>query len=67
VQVSGEAIILEGEGMLQTGNQGRWPATFRVVVTDGGPGDGTLQLTLLTPFLLELPTEHVLNGGIRTR
>ena len=42
-------------------------ATFHVEVTAGGPGVGTLQLTLLTPFLFVLPTEHVLVGQISTR
>jgi hypothetical protein len=54
----------DGEGMFQTGNQGKSPATFHAVVTAGGPGVGTLRLTLLTPFFFPLPTEHVLNGQI---
>src|SRR5215216_546348 len=53
-----------GAGMFQTGNQGKAPATFHVEVTAGGPGVGTLQLTLLTPFVFGLPTEEVLNGQI---
>jgi hypothetical protein len=53
--------------MFQTGNQGKSSATFHVVVTDGGPGVGTLQLTLITPFFFALPTEHVLNGQINIR
>jgi hypothetical protein len=53
-----------GAGMFQTGNQGKAPATFHVEVTAGGPGVGTLQLTLLTPFVFVLPTEEVLNGQI---
>jgi hypothetical protein len=53
-----------GAGMFQTGNQGKEPATFHVKVTAGGPGVGTLQLTLLTPFVFVLPTEKVLNGRI---
>jgi hypothetical protein len=57
----------EGSGMFQTGNQGKSAATFRVVVTEGGPGVGTLQLTLLEPFEFVLPTEYVLNGQITTR
>jgi hypothetical protein len=64
LSVSGDTATFEGSGMLQTGNQGKSPATFRVIVTDGGPGEGTLQLTLLTPFLFVLPTEEVLNGHI---
>jgi hypothetical protein len=50
--------------MLQTGPGGKFPATFDVQVTAGGPGVGTLELTLLTPFVFPLPTEHVLNGQI---
>ena len=62
--VSGSTATFEGAGMFQTGNQGKEPATFRVVVTEGGPGVGTFQLTLLTPFLFVMPTETVLNGNI---
>lgn len=64
VAVSGNTAMFEGAGMFQTGNQGKEPATFRVVVTEGGPGVGTFQLTLLTPFLFVLPPETVLNGNI---
>jgi hypothetical protein len=42
------------------------PATFHVEVTAGGPGVGTLHLTLLTPMFFDLPVEHVLRGQIRT-
>jgi len=63
---TGDTVTFEGAGMLQTGNLGKSPATFRVVVTDGGPGVGTLQLTLVTPFEFVQPTEHVLNGRIDT-
>ena len=48
-EFSGDQVSFQGTGMLQTGNQGRSPATFQVVVTEGGPGAGTLRLTLLTP------------------
>jgi hypothetical protein len=58
------AASFDGAGMFQTGNQGKSPATFHVEVTAGGPGIGTLRLTLLTPFLFPLPTERVLNGQI---
>src|SRR6266508_2785265 len=54
----------DGVGMFQTGNQGKSPATFHAEVTSGGPGVGTLRLTLLTPFFFPLPTERVLNGQI---
>jgi hypothetical protein len=59
-----DAVTFEGTGMFQTGNLGKSSATFRVVVTEGGPGVGTLQLTLLTPFEFVLPTEHVFDGQI---
>jgi hypothetical protein len=54
----------DGEGMFQTGNQGKSPATFHAEVTAGGPGVGTLHLTLLTPFFFPLPTEHVPDSQI---
>ena len=62
--ISGDMATFDGTGMLQTGNQGKFDATFHVVVTAGGPGVGTLHLTLLTPFVFDLPTERVLNGRI---
>lgn len=68
LSISAGAATFEGSGMLQTGNQGKAAAIFRAVVTDGGPGAGTLQLTLqptlLTPFVVSLPTERVLEGHI---
>lgn len=64
VVLAGDTATFEGTGMFQTGNQGRSAATFRVVVTEGGPGVGTLQLTLVTPFPFVLPTERVLDGRI---
>jgi hypothetical protein len=62
--ISGGTATFSGAGMFQTGNQGKAPATFRVVLKEGGPGEGTFQLTLLTPFLFVLPTETVLSGNI---
>jgi hypothetical protein len=62
--ISGGGASFHGVGMLQTGPGGKFPATFDVQVTAGGPGVGTLQLTLLTPLVFPLPTEHVLNGQI---
>jgi hypothetical protein len=61
------AASFDGAGMLQTGNQGKFPATFHVEVTGGGPGFGTLRLTLLTPIFFALPTERVLVGQISIR
>lgn len=66
-EFSGDQVSFTGTGMFQTGNQGRSPATYQVVVTEGGPGEGTLKLTLLTPFEFVLPTEHVLKGQISVR
>jgi hypothetical protein len=63
--ISGGGATFDGVGMLQTGPDGKFPATFHVVVTAGGPGVGTLTLTLLTPFVFPMPTEHVLNGQIK--
>jgi hypothetical protein len=63
-EIGENAASFEGVGMLQTGNLGKSDATFHVEITEGGPGVGTLRLTLLTPFVFELPVEHVLNGQI---
>ena len=63
--INSDSATFEGAGMFQTGPDGKLPATFHVEVTAGGPGVGTLHLTLLTPFLFDLPVEHVLNGQIR--
>jgi len=38
--IAGDRVTFEGTGMFPTGNQGKSAATFRVVVTEGGPGDG---------------------------
>ena len=62
--ISASAASFDGIGMFQTGNQGKQPATFHFEVTAGGPGVGTLRLTLLTPIFFPLPTEHVLDGQI---
>ena len=69
--ISGGTATLEGSGVLiaHTGNpEKKFPATFRVAVTDGGPGEGTLQLTVLAPAFaagpIALPTEDVMVGQI---
>jgi len=62
--ITAGAASFDGVGMFQTGNQGKLPATFHFEVTAGGPGVGTLHLTLLTPFVFDLPTEQVLDGQI---
>ena len=61
------AATFDGVGMLQTGPDGKFPATFHVDVTAGGPGVGTLELTLITPFPFPMPLEHVLAGQISIR
>jgi hypothetical protein len=65
--IGAASASFNGTGMFQTGNQGKSPATFHVEVTAGGPGVGTLRLTLLTPMFFPLPTEHVLVGRISIR
>jgi hypothetical protein len=62
--IGSSSASFDGAGMLQTGNQGKFPATFHVDVTAGGPGVGTLHLTLLTPFFFDLPIEQVMDGQI---
>jgi hypothetical protein len=72
LSISGGTATLEGSGVLiaHTGSpEKKFAATFRVRVTDGGPGEGTLQLTVLTApgfpvSPIALPTEDVLVGRI---
>jgi opacity protein-like surface antigen len=55
----------DGVGMfLAPGVFDKSAVTFHVEVTAGGPGVGTLHLTLLTPMFFDLPVEHVLHGQI---
>lgn len=57
-----------GSGTLNLGPAGRTPALFWVEVTEGGVGDGTLTLTVLSLPLgsvpVTLPTETVMHGRI---
>ena len=63
--ISGGAASFDGVGMfLAPGVFDKSAATFHVEVTAGGPGVGTLHLTLLTPMFFDLPVEHVLHGQI---
>ncbi len=62
--IGSDSASFDGAGMFQSGNQGKSPATFHVEVTAGGPGVGTLHLTLLTPFFFDLPIEQVMDGQI---
>jgi hypothetical protein len=64
--VGASGASFDGAGMfLAPGVFDKSAATFHVEVTAGGPGVGTLHLTLLTPMFFDLPVEHVLNGQIR--
>ena len=64
---AGTAVFV-GSGTLNLGPSGRFPAEFSVVVTEGGPGTGTLTLTVLSPRLgsapVTLPIETVTHGRI---
>jgi hypothetical protein len=63
--IGGTAASFDGVGMfLAPGVFDKSAATFHVEVTAGGPGVGTLHLTLLTPMFFDMPIEHVLNGQI---
>jgi hypothetical protein len=63
--MSDSGATFHGVGMfLAPGVMDKSEATFHVVVTPGGPGVGTLHLTLDTPFFFDLPVEHVLDGQI---
>jgi hypothetical protein len=57
------AAEFTGAGTLNLGPSGRTNAVFRVRVTSGGAGVGTLRLTVLDPSF-PLPTEHILSGRI---
>jgi hypothetical protein len=60
--------VFSGTGTLNLGPSGSFPAQFSVVVKEGGPGVGTLTLTVLSPRLgstpVTLPVETVMHGGI---
>ena len=63
--IGGSSASFDGVGMfLAPGVFDKSAATFHVEVTAGGPGVGTLHLTLLTPMVFDMPVEHVLNGQI---
>jgi hypothetical protein len=57
-----------GSGTLNLGPSGKFPAVFQVDVKEGGPGSGTLTLTVLSPRLgpapVTLPLETVMHGRI---
>jgi len=63
--IGGSTASFDGAGMfLAPGVFDKSAATFHVEVTAGGPGVGTLHLTLHTPFFFDLQVEHVLDGQI---
>jgi hypothetical protein len=63
--IGASSASFDGVGMfLAPGVFDKSAATFHVEVTAGGPGVGTLHLTLLTPMFFDLPVEHVLHGQI---
>jgi hypothetical protein len=63
--ISSGSASFDGVGtFLAPGVFDKSAATFHVEVTAGGPGVGTLHLTLLTPFFFDLPIEHVMDGQI---
>jgi hypothetical protein len=52
-----------GSGTLNLGPSGTMPAVFRVDVTEGGAGVGTMKLSVLNLGFF-LPTETVMHGRI---
>lgn len=63
--IGADSASFDGVGtFLAPGVFDKSAATFHAVVTAGGPGVGTLHLTLLTPMVFDLPVEHVLVGQI---
>ena len=63
--ISPGSASFDGVGtLLAPGVFDKSAATFHVEVTAGGPGVGTLHLTLLTPFVFDLPIEQVMDGQI---
>jgi hypothetical protein len=68
VNAGAGTAVLRGSGTLNLGPNGRFPAQFSVAVKEGGPGVGTLTLTVLSPRLgaapVTLPVETVLHGAI---
>jgi hypothetical protein len=57
------AAVLIGSGTLNLGPSGTMPAVFRVDVTEGGAGVGTMKLSVLNLGFF-LPTETVMHGRI---
>jgi hypothetical protein len=55
--------VFFGSGTLNLGPSGTMPAVFRVDVTEGGAGVGTMKLSVLNLGFF-LPTETVMHGRI---
>jgi len=61
--VGAGTAVLFGSGTLNLGPSGTMPAVFRVEVTEGGAGVGTMTLSVLNLGFF-LPTETVMHGRI---
>jgi hypothetical protein len=66
VDVAAGKAYFTGAGTLNLGPSGRMEALFVVSVSEGGPGVGTLHLTVLSPSF-PVPEETVLTGQISIR
>jgi hypothetical protein len=68
IDVGAGTAVFGGSGTLNLGPSGIFRATFAVEVTAGGPGVGTLRLTVLSDRLgsspVSLPLETVADGRI---
>ncbi len=63
VSAGADAAVFLGSGTLNLGPSGTMPAVFRVDVTEGGAGVGTMTLSVLNLGFF-LPTETVMHGRI---
>jgi hypothetical protein len=63
VNAGGDTAVFFGSGTLNLGPSGTMPAVFRVDVTEGGAGVGTMKLSVLNLGFF-LPTETVMHGRI---
>lgn len=63
VDMAAGTASFTGSGTLNLGPRGSMEALFLVSVREGGPGVGTLHLTVLAP-LFPVPEESVLTGRI---
>jgi hypothetical protein len=63
VTAGANTAVFFGSGTLNLGPSGTMPAVFRVDVTEGGAGVGTMKLSVLNLGFF-LPTETVMHGRI---